>query len=235
MRICSIRHAVKLITKVARLDAPVPSRVLARALVGVVMLALSSSVAASAGPAGGVGEALVPGAVWPASAAAAGVAGAAGAAGGHGASAGHPDTAADDGAFVQGEKSVEARVLAPCCWNQTLDVHESDLARELRREIRARLRAGETVDGIEASFVERYGERVRAAPADERVGALLGVGVLAMAVVAGLVLRRSFASMGAGAGTGARVGAGPVVTTTRDEWDERLDEELQRRREQMRA
>ena len=101
----------------------------------------------------------------------------------------------DDGAFVQGEKGVETRLLAPCCWNGTLDVHESDLARELRKEIRLRLRGGESVDAVEASMVERYGDKVRAAPANEHVGVLLGAGALAAIGMAILLLRRSVGGM----------------------------------------
>lgn len=135
-----------------------------------------------------------------------------------------PAPVADDGAFVQGEKSVETRLLAPCCWNGTLDVHESDLARDLRREIRARLRGGETVDAVEESLVARYGERVRATPKSERVGLLLGGGVLAVAMMALLLLRKSVRSVRPAAASAS------VVDAPRDLWDERLDEELERRR-----
>jgi cytochrome c-type biogenesis protein CcmH len=61
-----------------------------------------------------------------------------------------------------GEITVERRLLAPCCWNQTLDVHESDLATSLRHEIRARLHAGEAQSAIEDSLAARYGEKIRA-------------------------------------------------------------------------
>jgi cytochrome c-type biogenesis protein CcmH len=132
--------------------------------------------------------------------------------------------ATDDGAFVQGEKSVETRLLAPCCWNGTLDVHESDLARDLRREIRARLRGGESVDQVEESLVVRYGERVRATPKNERIGLLLGAGVGGVLLMAVMLLRKSVRT--------ARPRTAPVAmpSVARDMWDERLDEEIERRR-----
>lgn len=133
----------------------------------------------------------------------------------------------DDGAFVQGEKSVEAHLLAPCCWNGTLDVHESDLASTLRKEIRARLRAGEGVEAIEEALVARYGERMRAAPKSERVGLLLGAGVLGVLLAAAALLRkvvRPATPVSAAAAAQAR------ATATADEWDRRLDDELERRR-----
>jgi cytochrome c-type biogenesis protein CcmH len=127
----------------------------------------------------------------------------------------------DDGAFVQGEKSVEARLLAPCCWNGTLDVHESDLASALRKEIRSRLRGGEDIEAVEEALVSRYGERMRAAPKSERVGLLLGAGVLAVFVAAAALLRKAVAR------SPGREGARNEAS---DEWDRRLDEELERRR-----
>ncbi len=44
---------------------------------------------------------------------------------------------------------VEEHLLAPCCWNQTLDIHESPLATELRSEIRRRVDEGEAAQAIE--------------------------------------------------------------------------------------
>src|SRR5690606_36137581 len=52
----------------------------------------------------------------------------------------------NDDEFVPGAKRLEGRLLAPCCWDsskQTLDVHDSPVAHELKREIRRRLKAGE--------------------------------------------------------------------------------------------
>ena len=59
---------------------------------------------------------------------------------------------------------LEERLLAPCCYKQTLQSHESPKASELRREIRERLGKGDTVDIIEADMVRRFGPEVRAIP-----------------------------------------------------------------------
>ncbi len=75
-----------------------------------------------------------------------------------------PVTEADLGGYLEGASVLEGRLLAPCCWNQTLDIHGSEISNGLRREIRRRLRAGETVAAIEADLVSRYGERIRAVP-----------------------------------------------------------------------
>jgi cytochrome c-type biogenesis protein CcmH len=63
-------------------------------------------------------------------------------------------------------REVESRLFAPCCWTQTLDVHPSPLADELRAEIEARVSRGEAAVSIEDDLVTRYGARVRAVPRD---------------------------------------------------------------------
>jgi len=85
--------------------------------------------------------------------------------------------------------ALEARLLAPCCYKQTLDFHASPLAEELRAEIHRRFSAGEAEATIEAALVTRYGEKLRAVPNaafTERLG--LGLAVLSGAVVLLIVL-----------------------------------------------
>ena len=65
-------------------------------------------------------------------------------------------SAIDDAEYVPGAKRLEQRLLAPCCWDtskQTLDVHDSPIAIDLRREIKRRLKAGETPDAVEADNI----------------------------------------------------------------------------------
>lgn len=70
-----------------------------------------------------------------------------------------------DAADVEAKaRAVEHRLMAPCCWQQTLDVHHSDLADALHDEIRARIVGGETAAAIEHDLVDRYGDRVIAVP-----------------------------------------------------------------------
>src|SRR3954468_13955828 len=59
---------------------------------------------------------------------------------------------------------IERRVLAPCCYRQTLAEHESDLARTLRLEVRQRVARGESSTVIEDDLARRYGEEIRAMP-----------------------------------------------------------------------
>lgn len=130
------------------------------------------------------------------------------------------------GGYVEGQKTLEGRLLAPCCWNQTLDIHESEVASQLKREIRERLQAGERAEAIEASIVARYGERIRAVPEGK---SLTSMGVWLSVVFA-------FAGLGAvalvvrwvrkGRGTVSKPEQPSESEAPRDQWDDKLDREL---------
>jgi cytochrome c-type biogenesis protein CcmH len=136
--------------------------------------------------------------------------------------------AQDNDSFVQGEKTLEARLLAPCCWTQTLDIHESEVAHSLRLEIRRRLQAGESPAAIETELVARYGERVRAVPKGR---SLTGMGVWLSILVAlsGLGVGANvvrWARRGRRGDASQRRGGDALDGKARDELDKRLDAEL---------
>lgn len=122
-----------------------------------------------------------------------------------------------------GELALETRLLAPCCWQGTLDAHESESAQALRMEIRARLYAGEAPEALEASIVRQYGERIRASsPRDPLRFVAAGVLVLTAAAAFGLwrVMRRWQR-------TATRsLPVAPVAPVPPDAYDKRLDDEL---------
>lgn len=95
--------------------------------------------------------------------------------------------------YVEGASRLEGRIIAPCCWNQTIDIHGSEPSYELRREIRKRLKAGESADAIEASFVARYGSKILAVPDTSPLGSLatlLSIGIGGVGVAGFFMLRR---------------------------------------------
>lgn len=140
----------------------------------------------------------------------------------------HADTAPDEAftEYVPGAARLEGRLLAPCCWDssrQTLDIHGSPIANELRREIRRRLKTGEAPDSVEADLVKRYTTKILAAPADSPIahlGTLLSLGLVgAGGLAAVLVARWRRRSPEKKSDDGK-------APSSRDEWDERLDAEL---------
>jgi cytochrome c-type biogenesis protein CcmH len=136
--------------------------------------------------------------------------------------------------YVPGAATLEGRLLAPCCWDssrQTLDIHGSPIANELRREIRSRLKAGESVDAVEADLVRRYTTKILAVPTESRVPRMGMFLIVAM--------------VGAGIFAGTRVAkwrkrevppvppvpseGGPAKPAAKDEWDAQIDSALEDR------
>lgn len=135
-----------------------------------------------------------------------------------------PATETDLGGYLEGASVLEGRLLAPCCWNQTLDIHGSELSTSLRREIRTRLRAGETVEAIEADMVVRYGERIRAVPTGNPIAGFataLALGFGAAGVGAAWMLARWRRRRRDELAQRGRVASGE-----RDRYDDEIDREL---------
>lgn len=133
--------------------------------------------------------------------------------------------------YVPGASRLEGRIMAPCCWNQTIDIHGSEPSYELRREIRRRLKAGESADTIEASFVQRYGTKILAVPDSSPLGGVATLLALAFGGVgvAGYFMLKRWTRAGKPAGEQAKNGGG---VPPRDALDERLDRELSEIRDQ---
>lgn len=128
---------------------------------------------------------------------------------------------------VSDARRLEQRLHAPCCRHQLLDGHDSELARGLRQEIRARLRGGEASAAVEADLVQRYGESIVSIPPDRDprgglsilVMTLMGLASLGLSWLGVRWVRRSNALPVAA----AAAGSGPS-----DALDARLDDELRR-------
>ncbi|HET7545090.1 MAG TPA: cytochrome c-type biogenesis protein CcmH [Polyangiaceae bacterium] len=127
---------------------------------------------------------------------------------------------------VPGASALEGRLMAPCCWMQTIDIHGSPISLSMRHEIRRRLRNGESVEAIQASFVERYGTKILAVQEGSQlrnlfIGLALAMGGagVAAALMVGRWRKRSLTQSGTKDGKNAPPAA-------RDQWDEKLDAEL---------
>lgn len=131
--------------------------------------------------------------------------------------------AADESSHVPGARELEGKLIAPCCWTQTLDIHDSPIADQLRAEISQRLHRGERAATIEDDLAARYGEKIRAVPRGEDprqalpllVGGAMGIAAIWLVWVGISWLRRSKAPE-----------AGPAPDGK--QWDKQLDHELER-------
>jgi cytochrome c-type biogenesis protein CcmH len=132
--------------------------------------------------------------------------------------------------YVPGAAALEGRIIAPCCWTQTIDIHGSDIATELRHEIRRRLKAGESAQSIQADLVNRYGERILAVPPGnplKDVGIWLSIAFGIAGVGAGLMVfawrrRAEAAKVRSASKKGGDKGDKP----RRDRLDDQIDAEL---------
>ncbi|MFM2421045.1 MAG: hypothetical protein RL385_5768 [Pseudomonadota bacterium] len=136
----------------------------------------------------------------------------------------------DSGQLGERARWLAGRLIAPCCWTQTLDVHDSELSTSLRVEIATRLSQGESGEAIEDDLAQRYGEKIRAVPAgaDPRMDIVAGVGLLMLLSVGGLVLLGRRLVARSKLDQAAPTEAGPVLP--RDAYDAELDAELLRLR-----
>lgn len=69
-------------------------------------------------------------------------------------------------------REIEDTLIAPCCWNQPISQHYSEVSEQMRREVRAMVAAGQTKRDILDHFVARYGERILATPRARGINAL---------------------------------------------------------------
>jgi cytochrome c-type biogenesis protein CcmH len=124
---------------------------------------------------------------------------------------------------VPGASAIEGRLMAPCCWTQTIDIHDSEISLSMRHEIRRRLRNGEAAEAIQASFVERYGPKILAVQSNSQLkNVFIGLAlVMGGAGVAAAMMIGRWRKQSATAG-----GPATIAEPARDKWDEQLDVEL---------
>lgn len=59
---------------------------------------------------------------------------------------------------------LDGRLISPCCWTQTIAVHDSETAHQLKAQVRLLVAQGMGEDEVLDSFVAQYGEEILAAP-----------------------------------------------------------------------
>lgn len=64
-------------------------------------------------------------------------------------------------------RDIENHLIAPCCWTQPISEHESQVATEMRDQVKVMVSQGMSREAILDFFVKQYGERVLATPRPE--------------------------------------------------------------------
>jgi cytochrome c-type biogenesis protein CcmH len=129
----------------------------------------------------------------------------------------------DAAALEKQAKTIEAMLIAPCCWSQQVSLHQSPAADEIKRTVRRLLADGKTQQQILDQYVAEYGDRILAEPPARGFSAALYVapwlflaGSIGLVVVVVRKLRRPAAA--------AAPDAVPAAASD-DELD-RIDEDL---------
>ncbi|MDQ7053051.1 MAG: cytochrome c-type biogenesis protein CcmH [candidate division KSB1 bacterium] len=124
-------------------------------------------------------------------------------------------------------REIARLLIAPCCWSETADMHQSQAARQVREQIRQLLMQGYTKQQILDAFEEAYGERILAKPHARGFNLLVWVlpGVVLMVSMIGTwkFLKRIQVIPPANAGSKAR---SPRQTERDRAYLERVEKEL---------
>ncbi len=129
-------------------------------------------------------------------------------------------------------RALEASLLAPCCFGGTLDVHDSDISRELRSEIEQRVARGESTTAVQDDLVQRYGPQMLAMPHAGAFSATMSTVMIAI-VLGGAALLFTMRRWRADPSTAERASSerasavAPSGGVARGAEDERLDAELE--------
>lgn len=85
-------------------------------------------------------------------------------------------------------RKIDEALIAPCCFSQQVSVHQSPAADQVRRDVRDRLRAGQTREQILDAYVARYGPQILAQPPAKGIGRSLYVLPVLLLVASGGVV-----------------------------------------------
>jgi cytochrome c-type biogenesis protein CcmH len=87
------------------------------------------------------------------------------------------------------QADIEHSLIAPCCWNMTLDHHDSPAARKVKQEVKQMVLAGKNKQEILAYFSSQpqYGERILATPAQDNLLGKLAYWLIPVAFLIGAI------------------------------------------------
>ncbi len=125
--------------------------------------------------------------------------------------------------------AIAKKLMAPCCWSETADIHQSQAAEEVRAQIRSALARGYTEKQILQAFEQAYGERILARPHARGFNLLVWIlpGVLLVFAGwgAGKYIQRSRAKQPPSRPKPARK-AGGKKGSPQDSYEARVEQEL---------
>lgn len=118
-------------------------------------------------------------------------------------------------------QKVARLLMSPCCWSGTADAHTSQIAYDMRAQIREALAQGGTEKEILEAYVTQYGERILARPTKQGFNLLAWVLPFFALLAGGFALWRFLRR-------NVEIKPAPLVTTNavNDPYVQRLEKEL---------
>lgn len=88
------------------------------------------------------------------------------------------------------QAEIEHNLVAPCCWNMTVDQHDSQASRQVRAKITELIKEGKGKEEILAYFSSQpqYGERILAKPSQESLLGKFAYWMIPIAFMFGIVI-----------------------------------------------
>lgn len=128
------------------------------------------------------------------------------------------------------QAELEHSLVAPCCWNMTVDQHESGASRQVRAEISRLIDAGKTKNEILLAMTTEYGERILATPAQDNLLGKMAYWLIPFAILVGAVLVGISIKRFAKPGSPKKAQASKTQKSgpPQSDWDARVEEELKR-------
>jgi len=127
--------------------------------------------------------------------------------------------------------AIAKQLYCPVCENTPLDVCPTEACRQWRELIRQQLTDGWTEEQIKDYFVENYGARVLAEPPREGLNWLVYLIPPAIILAGAVILFRTLKGWTTPrAASAAASGAGAAVSSQKDKYVKRLEEELKKRK-----
>lgn len=129
------------------------------------------------------------------------------------------------------QAELEHSLVAPCCWNMTVDQHESPASREVRQKIAEMIKDGKSRDEIISYFVSQtqYGERILATPSQDNLLGKAAYWLIPLALIFGIfVVTKTIRSLTTKSATekSASQTSQSHDTGAANSWDKKVEEEL---------
>ena len=77
-------------------------------------------------------------------------------------------------------KKLQARFIAPCCWSESVAVHRSESAAQMRAEIGSLVASGKSEEEVVSFYVAKYGERILLEPRGQKLTWLTAIPLVAL-------------------------------------------------------